>query len=250
MSYLGTTEISPVADRTSVEGMRNAHLQWIESMRQSDQPLQQARAQWAASAMSMTDEQLAERQTELRAEMQVAREALRVSDATSRGQLQSRYDELYAENSILSTEGNRRRNERMAPELAAQQARMDAELRDMWTTGQWRDQDVYNRWLRETFPAWYGVPARVWLSAAHCSAVGTEDGRCANNAIPGGRLGALGLAALPFATAYYAWKKKDNSIPWAAAGFAAGVVAPPVITYALFAGSFIALSAAGDSARY
>lgn len=233
------TEVDPGGCRTA-EQIRQHHEQMIEELSQGN-AIQQAQAAAARVAASLTDEQLDARRAAVGEAERRVQEELRAALGTPA------YDALRAELSRVRNEERGLQLEwatrdRMARD-PAQCARIEAqqhEVDNMWTSGQWRDHDVYNRWLDQQFASIN--PLRYWFASAHCSVVGPSGGsqpRCANYAPPNRPL-AIGLTLLPFAAGYWAWKKKDRSIPWTVAAVTAGVAGPPLISAALFLGALVA----------
>jgi hypothetical protein len=239
------TEFSTEECRTA-DQIRQRHNERLAELEEGN-ATQQARAQAAREAVSLTDEQLDARRRANREEERRAQEAVRAASgtpayATARAEL----DRVRNEWEGLQLEWMTRDRAAREPEQCARAQEREREVENMWASGQWRDHDVYNRWLERKFVSIN--PLRYYLGVAHCAVVGPSggtDSRCAGY-MPPNRPLAIGLTVLPFATGYWAWKKKDGSLPWTAAGAVVGVVGP-VLAWALL---FYGMLSVGGSVRY
>jgi hypothetical protein len=230
----------------TVEQIRAAHLAYLDEISQSESPIMREQAQIALEAMELTDDQLAVRRTQAAREEERLHDALTEASATSRfghpvepnleiaGELRPQLSRARNEVAALRLDWSRRDRERTMPGQCQRDIERREEVENMWTSGQWREHDIYTRWLEQRFVAIN--PLRYWLGLAHCAVIGPSEGRdsrCAGH-MPPNRPLAIGLTLLPFATGYWAWKKKDGSLPWTAFGAAAGVVGPMIAWATLF----------------
>ena len=225
---MGTVRQLPPGMLCTVEEIRAAHIAQLDEGSQSHAPAIREKAAISREAMALTDEQLAARRTAAREEEDRLETAIYEArgDEVLQEELRLQLTRVRNEFSALTDDWSRRERERNNPELCAQLLREQQEVEGMWTSGQWRDHEVYNRWLNRSFIQ--TSPFYSWFASAHCAVVGPtigEESRCAGHKAPD-RLKATAYALLPFATGYYAWRKKDGSLPWTAGGAAAGIVVP------------------------
>lgn len=250
MSYermigLGTEAVIPIEGGGSMprtaEDVRRLYIESIERMSPE-------RARIAREAMALSDEELDARRAVLRQEETRVHSELRAAYGTAQeNQLRNQLNQIRAESSVLRGDWSRRRREIETPRIVTQEAERQAEIENMWSTGRWRDRHVFTRWMDGKTRSFglIGTPVKTWMGSTHCMIVGPQDDRCAGNRAPN-RIISAGISILPFATAYYTWKKTNRSIPWTAAGFAGGLAAPTVIGLLWFGG----ILAIGGAPRY
>lgn len=221
----------------TVEAIRASHVAHLDEMSQSHSPVYRAEAAIGREAMLLTDEELAEQRTAAGQEEERIRDALREARGNPElyDQLRSQLTRTQYRVSALQYDWSRRERERTNPESCARRLAERQEIETMWTTGKWRDYHVYTRWLDRSF--WRHSPLRGYLASAHCALLGpvpvddVGSRRCVGNA---NRLESAVITALPFAFGYYAYRKKDGSIPWTAGAAAFGIALPPLIFWSWF----------------
>jgi hypothetical protein len=124
----------------------------------------------------------------------------------------------------------------------------DPQVREMWSSGEWRNPRVFRRWLDQLPPRsirpivnlpwrYAGMP---YLQGVQCL-VADDATRCGIPRLFGAspRLTGAMMAALPVATGYVAYRKSDGSPGWTAAGAAAGMFAPVALWWAFMLGGFM-----------